>query len=255
MTGALGGMRVLIPRGGAWGDRVAALVAARGGIPVVAPLIDSSPPRDRRDLDAQRARLVAGDFSWVFVTSAAGVDALRPASVPPATRLAVVGPATAAAARDAGWQVDFEPVGVSSGAELVRQWFAAYPGETGPILVARSDLAAATVSDELQLRGHDVAVCIAYRTVGVDLPPSVRDDLVAGRIPVVLLTSLSVARELRRQIGEPPASVRFASIGPGTTQDAQHLGFPIAHTATRQSIDVLIAELAHLDIAPLKENS
>jgi uroporphyrinogen-III synthase len=59
----------------------------------------------------------------------------------------------------------------------------------------------------------------------------------------VLLTSLSVGRELRRQVGALPASTLVASIGPGTTRDAERLGFVVGHTARTQSIDALIAEL------------
>ena len=59
----------------------------------------------------------------------------------------------------------------------------------------------------------------------------------------MLLTSLSVARELRRQVGPLPAQVRVASIGPGTTRDAERLGFTVAHTARTQSVDALLAEL------------
>ncbi|MGH3703676.1 MAG: uroporphyrinogen-III synthase, partial [Agromyces sp.] len=37
----LAGWRVLVPRGGPWGDGVAAALRARGASPVVAPLINS----------------------------------------------------------------------------------------------------------------------------------------------------------------------------------------------------------------------
>ena len=77
MTGALRGARVLIPRDGSWGARVAAEVDRRGGIPIVAPLIASAPPRDEASRDRAFAALAAGDYSWLFVTSAASVEQLR----------------------------------------------------------------------------------------------------------------------------------------------------------------------------------
>jgi uroporphyrinogen-III synthase len=55
-----------------------------------------------------------------------------------------------------------------------------------------------------------------------------------------------VGRELRRQTGVPPASSLVASIGPGTTRDAERLGFHVGHTARTQSIDALVAELDSL---------
>lgn len=253
-SGGLRGARVLVPRGGAWGARVATAIAARGGEPIVAPLIASAPPRDEAARDRAFAALAAGEYGWMFVTSAASVEQLvaHDVTIPTGTRVAAVGPATARAARQAGYEVAFVPDGHSSASALALQWCAAHaPGEAGRSIVVRSDLATATVSDELQLRGFAVDVCIAYRTVGVDLDPAIAAALRAAdpdvdapaAVDVVLLTSLSVARELRRQVGALPRRVRVASIGPGTTRDAERLGFSVTHTARTQSIDALVAEL------------
>lgn len=245
-AGGVRGARVLIPRGGAWGERVAAEVTRRGGIPIVAPLISSAPPRDEASRDRAFAALAAGEYAWLFVTSAASIEQLaaRGTVVPATTQIAAVGAATARAVVAHGAEVAFVPRGESSAAALAAQWCAAHaPADTGRVLVVRSDLAAAHVSDELQVRGFAVDVCIAYRTVGVDLAPEVTLGLRGGDIDIVLLTSLSVARELRRQVGPLPASVRVASIGPGTTRDAERIGFTVAYTARAQSVDALIAEL------------
>lgn len=243
---ALRGARVLVPRGGAWGERVAADVARRGGEAVIAPVVASAPPRDTLSRDRMFADLARGAYAWLFVTSASAVEQLQlhGVRVPPATRIAAVGPATARAVARTGADVAFVPSGQSSAAALSAQWCAERsPEDTGRSLVVRSDLASAAISDELQVRGFAVDVCIAYRTVGVDLAPPVAAALRAGDIDVVLLTSLSVARELRRQVGALPPAVRVASIGPGTTRDARAIGFAVAHTARTQSVDALLAEL------------
>lgn len=244
--GRLHGARVLIPRGGAWGARVAEEVVRRGGEPIVAPLIASAPPRDEAARDRAFAALAAGAYALLFVTSAASVEQLagQGIAVPADTRIAAVGPATARAVRAIGAEPAFVPRGESSAAALATQWCAGRtPQDTGRSLVVRSDLATALLSDELQLRGFGVDVCIAYRTVGVDLPGEARHALASGDIDVVLLTSLSVARELRRQVGPLAPSVRVASIGPGTTRDAERLGFTVHHTARTQSVDALLAEI------------
>lgn len=245
-AGRLNGARVLIPRGGAWGARVADEVVRRGGEPVIAPLIASAPPRDEAARDRAFAALSAGAYDWLFVTSAASVEQLaaQGVAVPGGTRVAAVGPATARAIQGIGVEPAFVPRGESSASALAAQWCAGRdPQSTGRALVVRSDLATAVLSDELQLRGFGVDVCIAYRTVGIDLPAPVARDLASGLIDVVLLTSLSVARELRRQIGPLPSSVRVASIGPGTTRDAVRLGFAVDHTARTQSVEALLAEI------------
>lgn len=245
-VGALRGRRILVPRGGAWGARVAGLIEARGGEAVIAPLIASAPPRDETSRDRYFAALAAGEDDWLIVTSAAAIEQLvaHGVAVPPQTRIAVVGPATARAVENAGWPVSFVPTGESSATALAAQWTAQHdPRTTGRVLIIRSDLAGSHISDELRLRGFTVDVCIGYRTVGVDLDPEIIAALRGGAIDTVLLTSLSVARELRRQVGAFAPGVRVASIGPGTTRDAEAIGFTVAHTATTQSVDALIAEL------------
>lgn len=250
MSGSLQGARVLVPRAGAWGERVAAELRRRGAEPVVAPLIQTAPPRDPSVRDGMFAELAAGRYDWLFVTSAASVEQLaafltpRGLALPATTQVAAVGQATARAVGDLGADVAFVPVGQSSARAMIAQWSAGRSAaSTGRCLVVRSDLAAAVISDELELQGYAVDVCIGYRTIGVDLPDAVAHDLAAGRIDVVLLTSLSVGRELRRQVPQLPASVLVASIGPGTTRDATRLGFTVGHTAHTQSVDALLAEL------------
>ncbi|MFT4137360.1 uroporphyrinogen-III synthase, partial [Microbacterium sp.] len=220
-----------------------------------APVIASAPPRDTAARDAAFVALAAGEYAWLFVTSAASVEQLarHGVTVPETTRIAAVGPATARAVAAIGAEAAFVPLGESSAAAMAAQWCTdRVPADTGRSLVIRSDLATAVISDELQVRGFAVDVCIGYRTVGVDLPASVVADLSSGAIDVVLLTSLSVARELRRQVGPLPPSVRVASIGPGTTHDARSIGFDVAHTARTQSVEALLAELDAADprVAP-----
>ncbi len=244
--GALRGRRALIPRGGAWGERVAADLARRGAEGVIAPLIASAAPRDLAARERAFAALAAGEYAWLFVTSAAAVEQLVAAGIriPARTQVAAVGRATARAVTEAGGEVAFVPVGTSSAAALVAQWRTGRnPVTTGRCLVLRSDLATAHVSDELEMRGFTVDVCIGYRTVGVDLPGGVRAELATGRIDVVLLTSLSVGRELRRQVPALPSQTLIASIGPGTTADAAALGYTVGYTAATQTIDALVAEL------------
>lgn len=257
--GALRGRSVLVPRGGQWGARVSAELVRRGAHAVVAPLIEAAPPRNTEARDSAFAALAAGRYDWLFVTSAVGVEqfAANGVTLPATTQIAAVGAATARAVAAAGADVAFVPVGQSSAAAMISQWSAGRsPASTGRCLVVRSDLASALISDELELQGFDVDVCIAYRTVGVDLDPGVARALAAGDIDVVLLTSLSVARELRRQVAALHPSTLVASIGPGTTRDAETLGFTVGHTAHTQSVDALLAELDSRRVtAPTEEHT
>lgn len=249
--GALDGARVLIPRGGEWGERVRREIERRGARAVIAPVIASAPPRDTAARDRAFAALAAGEYDWLFLTSAAAVEQLAAHGValPEGTRVATVGHATARALAAIGTTAEFVPVGRSSAAAMIAQWLVGRtPEATGRCLVLRSDLASAVISDELDVRGYAVDVCIGYRTVGVDLAPETAQELRRGDIDVVLLTSLSVARELRRQVGALDARTLVASIGPGTTRDAERLGFTVGHTARTQTVEALLAELDARDI-------
>ncbi|MGN6128411.1 MAG: uroporphyrinogen-III synthase, partial [Humibacter sp.] len=100
----LAGWRVLVPRGGPWGDSVAADIRGHGGIPVVAPMINFAPTADEHALEEALTALAAGEFDWVTITSATTVDVLsaHQARIPLHTRVAAVGETTAAALLAAG---------------------------------------------------------------------------------------------------------------------------------------------------------
>ncbi|PYY36553.1 uroporphyrinogen-III synthase [Curtobacterium sp. MCBD17_030] len=51
---------VVVPRGGSWGERVAAAATARGLDPRIVPLVTDAPPLDASPLDRMVARLEAG---------------------------------------------------------------------------------------------------------------------------------------------------------------------------------------------------
>lgn len=252
---------MLVPRGGAWGARVAAAARERGLDPLVVPLIADEPPSDPAPLDAAVDRLeaaarsrrrgspdpvadetgVAG-YAWIVVTSATAVRVIaeRVSRLPSDLRVAAVGEPTARAARAAGWVVDLVPP-EASGAALVR----AFPDTPGPVLFPRSDLAAPTVVDGLRARGIDVDDVVAYRTVGTG------DEPVAPGSPpdVVLVTSGSVAREVARRTVPLAPGTLVACIGPGTAAEARAAGLPVHVVAPDRSaeslLDAVVERLNH----------
>ncbi|HEU4808341.1 MAG TPA: uroporphyrinogen-III synthase, partial [Homoserinimonas sp.] len=107
----LAGVRVLVPRGGDLGSRLAAAVARVGGKAVIAPVIEFEEPADVQAIAAACVELTAGAYDWVAITSATTVEVLvqRHVRIPVTTRVAVVGPATRDAMEAAGYRVDFMP--------------------------------------------------------------------------------------------------------------------------------------------------
>jgi uroporphyrinogen-III synthase len=239
-SGPLRGMRVLVPRGGPWGEAVADDVRRLGGAPIIAPLVDFAPPLDEGSLAEAVAALRAGAFDWLVVTSATTVDALvaRGAALPDGTRVAAVGSATAEACRGAGFPVTL--VGSGSARDLAARW----PSRGGRVLLPHSDLADEGLADDLTALGATVDAVVAYRTVAVPVDASVRSEVAAGRIGAVLVTSGSVARQLVAQFGALPPGMIVACLGPRTAADATAAGLDVDLVAPARSAAALVEALA-----------
>ncbi len=230
-----------MPRGGPWGDGVAASLRAQGAVPVVAPLINFAPTTDQAALDAALAELADGVFDWLTVTSATTVDVMfaHRAVVPSSTRIAAVGETTAAALQAVGYDVALVPAQDNSAAGMAQQMIAL---ETEPrrILALRSEIAKPVLSVMLTDAGHDVHSVVAYRTVGVPVTERIRRDVENGRINAILITSGSVAEQVREQFPVIPDDTILAAIGPRTANDARKAGLPVSVVADRQTVDALI---------------
>lgn len=241
----LKGWKILVPRGGSWGGDVADAVRRRGAFPIVAPLINFASPRseDAPKLREALARLAEGAYSWLAITSATAVDVMHSmgAVVPDGTLIAAVGESTAAALVAAGYRVDFVPVHDNSAKGLLVEWPEAGRGQPPiDVLWLRSEVAKPVLSDGLLRRGHHVHSVIAYRTVGVPAAESIRHDIEHGRIRAMLITSGSVAEQIRTQFDPVPPAIHLAAIGPRTAKDARELGLRVDVVANERSVASLL---------------
>ncbi|WP_223693335.1 uroporphyrinogen-III synthase [Leifsonia poae] len=240
----LAGWRVLVPRGGPWGDSVAADLRAKGASPVVAAMINFAPTADAPALEAALARLADGDFDWMTVTSATTVDVLsaQRVVVPPSTRVAAVGETTAAALVAAGYTVDLVPSEDNSARGLLAEWEAATAGVVPlRVLTLRSEIAKPLLTEGLKRIGHDVESVVAYRTIGVPVPESVVTDVADGLVQAILVTSGSVAEQVQGQLGPIPGTTLVAAIGPQTARDARSFGLRVDVIAAERTAASLIA--------------
>jgi uroporphyrinogen-III synthase len=223
----LAGWRVLVPRGGKWGDGVAATLRSYGAVPVIAPLINFAASDDALGLAAALRELQAGEFDWVVITSATTVDVLmsQNVSIPDRTRIAAVGETTGAALALAGYRVDYVPEVDNSARGLVKEW---PHGEiAGRVLIPQSDIAEPTLVTGLTSLGLNVQFVSAYRTVGVPVTDHVRADVADGRIAAILVSSGSVARQIALQLAPLPETTIVACIGPRTAYDARAAGLAV----------------------------
>ncbi len=237
----LAGWRVLVPRGGPWGDGVAASLRRQGATPVIAPLINFAPTNDQASLEAALADLAAGAFDWLTVTSATTVDVLFAyrAVIPPTTKIAAVGETTAAALLAVGYSVDLVPDLDNSAAGMAEQLMALEP-EPRNILTLRSEIAKPVLTRMLGEAGHNIRSVVAYRTVGVPVTERIAHDVRSGRINAILVTSGSVADQVHAQFAEIPETTVIAAIGPRTAKDAKRAGLSVDVVADAQTVDALI---------------
>lgn len=239
--------RVLIPRDGSWGERVAARVTDAGFEPLVLPLIQVAPAEQQQPLQAALDDLTAGRFDWLVVTSQSTVRYLR--HVPASVSVAAVGDVTAAALRAHGVSVAFVP-SRQSAAGLVDEW----PIPSGTVLWPHSADAKPTIKRGLEARGMRVRGVVAYRTVPV-LDVDAAHDAVeqASALPAlepietpvdaVLVTSGSVAKQVVR-LGLP-SSTTIVAIGKQTAEDCARAGLAVAAVAAAPTpeglVDALVA--------------
>jgi uroporphyrinogen-III synthase len=245
---------VLVPRGGKWGDDVAATLRSYGAVPVIAPMINFASAENPIRLSDALKRLERGDFDWLVITSATTVDVLmsQQVAVPASTRIAAVGETTGAALALAGYRVDFMPEADNSARGLVKEWPAR--DIVGRVLVPQSDIAEPTLVAGLGRLGLDVEFVAAYRTVGVPVAEHVAADAASGRIRAVLITSGSVARQVQAQLAPLPEETIVAAIGPRTAFDARAAGLTVHIIAESRSATSLVEGLVEFVLAQGETN-
>jgi uroporphyrinogen-III synthase len=244
--------RVLIPRGGDLGARLADAVTARGGQPIIAPVIRFATPVNSQAVSDACAQLSGGAFDWVAVTSATTVETLvkHGVRIPDVTRVAVVGPATGDAMTTAGFRVDFMPSATFSAEAMVAEWpdsggtVRTETVRTETVLLPQSAIAEPTLADGLTARGLEVTTVAAYDTAAIDWDDDIRHRLASGQFSAVLLTSASVARAIAGQGVPLPAATVVACIGDSTAAGARAAGLPVHAVAAASTAEGLVASLS-----------
>ena len=224
---ALSGLRVLVPRGGTWGELVAKALRERGASPVIAPLVDFAHTSEEDKLVEKLKLLEEGYYQWMTATSATVVDVLahHHTVIPAETEVAVVGEATRRAFENAGYRVKRTPIeGPQTTEALLKEWPEIDTGEVLRVLTLRSDVAKPVLTAGLISRGHDVTQVVAFRTVGVPASVHTLEDVTSGRINALIVASAQIAREVGRQFPDLPEETIVACVGPHTHEEAVAAG-------------------------------
>lgn len=245
----LAGRRVLVTRGAGQAAKLSDGLRTLGATPVEVPVLEIQPPESYAPLDAAVRTL--SSYDWILLTSTNAVRALAERAAlagvslnsEVAPQVAVVGAATAEAARAVGLAVSLVPeryVAESLVAALVGQIAGKH------VLLARAAVARDVIPDALRAAGAVVDVVDAYRNgIPAASPERLRTAL-AERMDAATFTSSSSAThlaEVARAAGVafPLAGVPAVSIGPITSETLRELGWPPAVEAEPHDIPGLIA--------------
>lgn len=234
---ALTGHSVLLTRAEDNNDAWAARLAAAGALPIALPCIRTEAITDQATVTAITAALEAAD--WLAFTSRRGVEAfvqLSPEPLPESVRVAAIGTATAAAAKQLLGGVDLTSE-AGTAASLARA-LADRIGAGTHVLIAVAENAADALQETLEATGADCVRVDVYRTVPAP-PLSPKRALSSLGADNVLLASPSAVTGFVNQVAVDISADIF-TIGPSTTAAAQAAGLDIAAQAEYPSLEGLM---------------
>ena len=249
---ALAGRRIAVTRAPEQAGELARLLAENGAEVVLCPLVAFERAEDSAPLDAALRRLK--EFDWLLFTSQNAVrffeERRRELEIPLEwghPRVAAVGPATAKAARELGYDVEFTAE-EATGRGLAAGLGGKVAGRR--VLLPRSDRARPDLPEMLRAAGASVADVVAYRTVptgqqGLEALKKIQ----AGEVHAVALASPSAFERLAEQLGmealrELTQHVALAAIGPVTAAAIRQAGLPVAIVPSKPSAESFVEALA-----------
>jgi uroporphyrinogen-III synthase/uroporphyrinogen III methyltransferase/synthase len=252
----LTGRRVLVTRAAHQAGKLSNALRALGAEAVEVPVLEIRPPLSFDALDGALRRF--DQYDWLILTSANAVEAVgeRAAQLGVALekraelKVAVIGEATAAAARKAGLDVAFVPetyVAESLVAGLLNGMHLHANGVR--VLLARAAVARDVIPDALREAGIAVDVADVYRNVMPESAPEKLRLALAEGIDAATFTSSSSVTHLSdaaraAHVAWPLAGIAAISIGPVTSQTLRETGWNPAAEAKVSDIPGLVAAVA-----------
>jgi uroporphyrinogen III methyltransferase/synthase len=164
----LDGKRILVTSEIASGRKMSQLLRANGADPIEFPMIQIVPLEDDSELNVSIKAAYDGDFDWIIFTSKNAVDFFlresksnkKLSDESTQSKIAAVGPSTAASLLERGEKVDFIPE------NYVAEEIVAGLGDVNGkrILLPRANIARRNLPEMLKARGAHVEDIAAYQT-------------------------------------------------------------------------------------------
>ncbi|REK05484.1 MAG: uroporphyrinogen-III C-methyltransferase [Planctomycetota bacterium] len=248
-TRPLFGVRVLVTRAAGQAETLAATLSDLGADVPVQPAIEIGPPDDWQPVDEAIARLE--QFDWIVFSSGNGVRAFlgrlfrsRDARALGAVKLAAIGPASAEELARHHLQADVVPdeYRAEALAEALQQEAAA--GKR--FLLVRASRGREVLAEELTAAGGSVEQVVAYTSRDAQAADElVAEQLRAGEIDWITVTSSAIARSLAQLFGDELRNARLASISPVTSATLGELGYDVAAEASAYTMEGLVDAILH----------
>jgi uroporphyrinogen III methyltransferase / synthase len=249
----LAGKRVVVTRAPEQAGELIHQLEQLGSEVLLLPSVAFTDLLDCAPLDAAIDQLPR--FDWLLFTSQNAVRFLakrcrglgrKAAAERPL--VAAVGPATAGAAEEEGFRVEYV-AGRFRGKALAEELSSRLAGKR--VLLPRSDLAGPDLPAMLRGGGADVVEVIAYRTIPPDsFDPGVSDAICRGAVDVITFMSPSAFHHVVEMVGVETlrrvnGRVTLAAIGPVTTSAIREVGLTVeieAREATANSLAAAISD-------------
>lgn len=231
-------------------DSLKTALLARGAEVFACSLISIEPPLDTMPLDTALRQLAA--YDWMILTSRNAVDAVFQRTVArdgadtiAQPRIAVVGPATAAALEAYGVRASAMPSRFTA-SEIART-LGDVAGKR--VLVPRSDVARSDLPEQLRSAGATVDAVIAYRTTASSDAGPLLELMEARRLSALTFASGSAVRCFADSAAEridlasfwtASGRPRIVCIGPSTADVARELSVPVDAVAVTHDSDGLV---------------
>lgn len=233
----LDGKTILLTRAPSDNETWAERLARAGATPIALPCIGTEAIADAATARALAAALEAAN--WLVFTSRRGVEAvaaLQQGDLADTVRIAVVGPATAAAAKQDLGRVDLmntAGTAASLAAELAERVAAG-----SHVVIAVAENAGDVIERTLAATGATCTRIDVYRTVPM-LPSGTKRALSSLGADNVLLASPSAVAGFLNQV-DVDSDAAIYTIGPTTTAAARAAGLSVKAQAPTPSLDGLM---------------
>ncbi|MBI2481158.1 MAG: uroporphyrinogen-III synthase, partial [Planctomycetia bacterium] len=246
---ALFGQRILVTRPRSQANKLCSMLEELGAESLIQPAIEISEPKDWQPVDEAIGKL--GSFDWLVFSSSNGVRYFVERMLAigldlrafGAIKLAAIGPGTADELSRYHLNVDLQPAefrAESLAADLI-------PLASGQrFLLARASRGREVLADEIAAAGGEVSQIVVYNSIDVESPEAdIADELAAGKIHWVTVTSSAIARSLASMFGSELHKTRLASISPITSAVLRECGFEPAVEATEYTMAGVADAIEH----------